>query len=109
MAKSWLKIASRLKRLIDAVGELWPKSTKLAGYGTDGPYFCGMCEYLKGIEKDNVFKDGDGLGRCRHPMMIRDSEVKKDSQGRPIVNIEKGCCEFVEKYEKKLVQIEKKI
>lgn len=94
--KSWLKKIAALKRLLREVGPLWPKSTKLAGYAESGPYYCGDCIYLKGLKEDNIFKDEEGAGRCFHPVMISDVEVKKDEKGRPIVNIERGCCEFVE-------------
>jgi hypothetical protein len=88
--KSWLKKIAALKRLLREVGPLWPKSTKLAGYAENGPYYCGDCIYLK---KD--FKDDENRGRCNHPVMIADTEVKHD-KGLAIVNIEKGCCEFVD-------------
>jgi hypothetical protein len=94
--KSWLKKIGALKRLLAAVGPLWPRSTKLAGYAEEGPYHCEDCVYLKGKKQGNVFKDDDGKGRCIHPMMIADLEVRKDSKLLPIVNIEKGCCEFVD-------------
>lgn len=95
-AKGWLKKISRLKKLINEVGPLWPKSTKLAGYAEDGPYHCEDCIYLKGKTAGDIFKDDSGRGRCNQPVMISDSEVGKDGKGLPIVNIEKGCCEFVE-------------
>lgn len=99
---SWLKKISGLKTLIEKVGPLWPKSTKLAGYAESGPYHCANCEYLKGLKDGEVFKDKDGKGRCNQSVMIADPEVRKDELGRPIVDIDKGCCEFVEP----LVQIE---
>jgi hypothetical protein len=90
--KSWLKKIAALKRLLREVGPLWPSpSTKLSGYGESGPYHCEDCVFLK---KD--FKDEDGNGRCNHPVVISDSEVKHDDRGLGIVNIERGCCEFVE-------------
>ena len=105
--KNWPKIIRALKRLIRDNGPIWPSpSTELSGYATDGPYHCGDCEYLK-KDDGKIFRDVDGLGRCKQIVVIADSEVKKDDQGRPIVNIEKGCCEFVEP-PKKLVQIEVK-
>lgn len=111
MAKrSWLKIIGRLKKLVADFGPLWPDSTKLSGYGENGPYHCGDCEYLKGLKDGNVFKDENGKGRCNQSVVIADQEVKKDDKGRPIVNIETGCCEFVEPLKKEpLVQIEKKV
>lgn len=96
MAESWLKKVAALKRLISSVGPLWPRSTKLAGYAEDGPYHCEDCKYLKGKREGNIFKDADGKGRCLHPVMISDPEVKKDSKMLPIINIEYGCCEFVD-------------
>ena len=94
--KSWLKIISKLKKLLEETGPLWPDSTKLAGYAEKGPYNCGNCEYLRGLKAGNVFKDEDGMGRCTQSVMIADPEVKKDKNGLPIVNIQFGCCEFVE-------------
>ena len=89
--KSWLKKIGALKRLITEVGPLWPKSTKLAGYAESGPYHCEDCIYLK-----KGFKDESGKGRCNQPVMIVDSEVKHDNKGLAIVDIERGCCEFVQ-------------
>lgn len=97
--KSWLKKIAALKRLLISVGPLWPKSTKLAGYGTKGPYFCGMCEYAK--RKDGqLFKDEQGRGRCNQAVVIADPDVEKDEKTKlPIINLEVGCCEFVERFE----------
>jgi hypothetical protein len=104
MAKrSWLKVISRLKKLIDEVGPLWPESTDLAGYGEQGPYHCGDCVFLRGMKSGDVFKDDQGKGRCSHPVMIADIKVLKDNKGIPIVDIKHGCCEFVE-YEKNYVE-----
>ena len=96
---SWLKKISALKTLIAKVGPLWPKSTKLAGYAEKGPYHCQNCEYLRGVKQNNIFKDEDGKGRCGQSVMMADPEVKKDDKGFPIVNIQMGCCEFVEPWE----------
>lgn len=96
MARSWLKVIGKLKRFLSEVGPLWPDSTNLAGYAESGPYSCENCEYLKGREENQTFKDESGFGRCSQPVMIADPQVKKDEKGRPIVNIERGCCEFVE-------------
>lgn len=90
--KSWLKKIAALKRLLREVGPMWPEpSTKLAGYAESGPYFCGQCIWLK-----KNFKDEDGKGRCSQAVMLADSEVKHDKLGLAIVNIEYGCCEWVE-------------
>lgn len=97
--KSWLKKIAALKRLISSVGPLWPKSTKLSGYGTSGPYFCGMCEYAKRDKDGQLFKDEQGRGRCNQSVVIADSDVPKDDKLLPIINLEVGCCEFVERYE----------
>ena len=96
--KSWLKIIGKLKKFVADVGTIW-EGTTLAGYQERGPYFCGECHYLKGVHKE-IFKDENGLGRCDPPVMISDPQVKKDSEGRPIVNIKIGCCEFVESTKK---------
>jgi hypothetical protein len=102
MAKSWLKTIGALKRFLNEVGPLWPNSTKLSGYASTGPYHCGDCIYLRKSGAES-FKDADGKGRCHHPVVIADSEVKKDENLIPIINIEHGCCEFVE-YEKGYVE-----
>jgi hypothetical protein len=94
--KGWLKKIAGLKRLLSEVGPLWPRSTKLAGYAEDGPYHCEDCIYLKRDKEGKAFSDDNGKGRCVHSVMIADSEVKKDKSFLPIVNIEKGCCEFVD-------------
>ena len=96
--KSWLKIIGQLKKFIAQVGTIW-EGTALAGYAENGPYHCEDCHFLKGVHKD-IFKDSDGKGRCDHPIMIADSKIKKDDQGRPIVNIEKGCCAFISSIKK---------
>jgi hypothetical protein len=100
--KSWLKKIGLLKKLLAETGPLWPDSTKLAGYAESGPYHCGDCEYLKGKTKGEIFKDENGKGRCNQSVMIADIETLKDKDGLPIVNIEKGCCEFVEPPSQKL-------
>jgi hypothetical protein len=98
--KSWLKKIAALKRMLSEIGSLWPNSTRLAGYGEDGPYHCEDCIYLKGKKTDQIFKDKNGKGRCEHPVMIADPEVKKDSF-LAVVNIENGCCEFVDQSKEK--------
>lgn len=91
--KDWPKIISGLKALIAEVGAIWPKSTKLAGFGSDGPYHCANCEYLV---------DGN---RCKQEVMKVDPEVSHDKDGLAIItDPERQCCEFVEPT-KKLVQI----
>jgi len=93
MAKDWTKIISGLKKLLEDVGPIWPKSTKLAGFASSGPYHCANCEYLN---KDR--------NRCRQEVMMADPEVEKDDKGLAIItNPEIQCCDFVEPV--KLVQI----
>lgn len=92
MVKSWLKKIAALKRLIKETGPLWPKSTKLAGFASDGPYSCSNCEYFK----------GDAEGICIQEVMIADIEVEKDKKGYPIIIDPKHqCCEFVSPPKKK--------
>ncbi len=89
----WKKAIAGLKSLIADVGPLWPKSTKLAGFASNGPYHCANCEYL--------VKDGT---RCKQEVMMADSEVEHDKEGLAIItDPEHQCCEFVEP--NKLVQI----
>ena len=112
MAKeiTWPQKIRGLKKLLSSVGRLWPKpSTMLSGYAEGGPYHCGDCEYLKGLEEGQTFVDENGKGRCTMTVVMVDTEAKKDEKGRPIVDIQKGCCEFVEPLKKKeaLVQIQK--
>lgn len=86
---TWPRKIEALKRLISEIGSIWPApSTTLAGYATDGPYHCEDCVYMK--------RHSDGFGRCNQPVMMADRQVKHDADGTAIVNIEKGCCEFVE-------------
>ena len=92
----WKKIIAGLKKLVAEVGEFWPKSTPLAGYAEDGPYHCEDCKWLKGKVEGKIFTDESGKGRCPHPAMLADSKTKKDKDGIAIVNIPKGCCEFVD-------------
>ena len=92
MAKSWLRIIGAIKRFVNRFGAIYPEpSTKLAGYAEDGPYHCKDCKYLK-----KGFVDENGKGRCNQPVMIADSEVKHDDKGLAIVNIQVGCCAFVD-------------
>lgn len=75
----------------------WPApSTRLAGYAEDGPYHCEDCVYLKGKTTGFIFRDVKGKGRCNQAVMLADPQTKKDKDGLAIVNIERGCCEFVE-------------
>lgn len=85
MAKDWDKIIPALKQLLSEVGPIWPKSTKLAGFASDGPYHCANCEYLK------------GGNRCNQEVMMADPEVEHDDKGLAIIrDPEHQCCEFVE-------------
>lgn len=94
---SWEDKIKALRRMLNQVDSMWPTpSTKLAGYAEDGPYHCEDCKYLKGKKEGKIFRDSNGKGRCNQPVMMADSEVTKDSQHLAIVNIEKGCCEFVD-------------
>ena len=96
MAANWQRKITWLRRLIAEVGPLWPRSTKLSGYGEEGPYHCEDCEFAKGKKQGDLFKDDKGRGRCLHAVVIADDEVKKDPKmNLPIINLEKGCCEFV--------------
>lgn len=100
--KSWLKKIAAMKRLFREVGPLWPGSTKLSGYAEQGPYHCNDCIFRK-MKDGETFIDENGKGRCHHPVVIADPEVKKDQNSFPIINLKHGCCEFVE-YEKDHVE-----
>jgi hypothetical protein len=92
--KSWLKIISRLKKIDDEVGPIYPEgSTPIAGYAAGGPYHCEDCSFLKGQKAGDIFKAEDGSGRCNHPAMISDPKTKKD-KNLTVVDIEHGCCAF---------------
>ncbi len=93
---NWTQVIAGLKKLVEEIGAFWPKSTPLAGYAEDGPYHCEDCSFLKGKKEGSIFVDENGKGRCPHPVMLADLKVKKDKSGIAIVNIEKGCCEFVD-------------
>lgn len=93
MAKNWSEIISGLKALLSKVGPIWPKSTTLAGFASDGPYHCANCEYLT-----------ENGTRCNQEVMKADLEVEHDERGLAIItDAEHQCCEFVEPT--KLVQI----
>jgi hypothetical protein len=97
MAHNWPKIIAGIRRLIQDVGDVWPKSTKLAGFASQGPYYCGMCEYLKRDSNKKPILDAKGFGRCIQEVMKADPEVQKDFHGIPIIhNPARQCCEFVE-------------
>lgn len=64
--------------------------TRVAEYSERGPFHCKDCIYLKA-----GFKDEEGKGRCKEAHMRRDPQVRHDSQGLAVVNIEHGCCRFV--------------
>lgn len=99
MAKhDWPKIITGLKRLISEVGELWPKSTKLSGFASDGPYYCGMCEYLKRDPAGKPILDVNGFARCLQEVVKADPQMPKDQNLLPIIHSPSvQCCEFVER------------
>lgn len=94
---NWQKVIAGLKKLVEDIGAFWPGgSTPVAGYAEDGPYHCEDCRFLRGKLEGKIFVDANGKGRCPHPVMLADPKVKKDADGKAIVNIQKGCCEFVD-------------
>lgn len=92
--KSWLKLVGALKKFLNEVGAIFPNSTTLSGYGSSGPYHCSDCTYLKKIN-GKPFRDDKNMGRCDHPVVISDFEVPRDGK-LSVVNIEHGCCAFVD-------------
>ncbi len=94
---SWPRKIEALKRLLSEIGSLWPApSTRLAGYAEDGPYHCEDCIYLKKDEKGNPVRTTGGRGLCNQEVMKADPQVQHDSDSNALVNIERGCCEFVD-------------
>lgn len=86
MSKDWVKIGLSLRELIAEIGPIWPDSTQLSGFATDGPYHCSDCEYLN-----------DSGNRCNHPIVMMDPEVEHDKYGLGVIKLpDKTCCEFVE-------------
>lgn len=83
------------KEFVKKIGKLWSGSA-FSGYGEDGPYHCGDCEYLVGRKRNDIYRDSNGKGRCLHTIVQLDPKLKKDQKGLAIVNIERGCCEFVD-------------
>lgn len=83
--------------------------TKLSGYAASGPYHCKDCKWLRGRTQGQVFRDPVGRGRCNHPVMMADPQVEHeeppqsvagtegeiDKPQPAIVDIQFGCCEFV--------------
>lgn len=61
------------------------EGTSISGYSEHGPYHCEDCVHLI---NGSV---------CGHPAVINDPAVRKrrDRDGRPFVNIERGCCKYV--------------
>ena len=78
----WQGKIAALKELLKRTGRLWT-GTELSGYAANGPYHCGNCRYLIGV---------DG---CRHPVVNADPQIAR-SASLPIVDAARGCCEFVE-------------
>jgi hypothetical protein len=96
--QDWYKVIEGLNNLISNVGELWPKSTKLSGLASDGPYSCSMCEYLKRDDSGKAILDAQGFGRCNQEVVKADPEVPKDRNLMPIIHSPAvQCCEFVER------------
>lgn len=86
-------LINKWRLFVEHVGQLWMGS-KLTGYAETGPYHCGDCRHLVGKLEGDVYRDPAGEGRCDHQLVKLDPEVKRDEYGA-IVNIEKGCCDFV--------------
>lgn len=84
-----------LSALLIQTGRLWT-GTKLSGYAENGPYHCDDCIFLKGRKEGKIWEDAEGKGRCNNAFTVADEEVKHDEEGLAIVNIKKGCCEFVD-------------
>lgn len=66
-----------------------PIGTPSAGYAgaEDGPFMCGHCIHFKEVG------EGGKEGRCNHPKVIKDSQMKKDKDGKAIVE-EGSCCTY---------------
>lgn len=79
---TWPERIAALKALLKRTGRLWT-GTELSGYAADGPYHCGDCRFLIGV---------DG---CGHSVVQADPEVPH-AGGLPIVDPARGCCEFVD-------------
>lgn len=61
------------------------EGTAISGYAENGPYHCEDCIHRQGK-------------RCYHPIVAIDPAVKKgreSSGGWVEINIEKGCCRYV--------------
>ena len=86
---------NRWMQFINYVGKLWTGTT-ISGYSETGAYHCGDCSHLKGAMQGKPFVGAEGKGRCDHPIVQLDPAIPMDSFGRKMVNIEHGCCEFVD-------------
>lgn len=80
---------------IKYVGKLWTGTT-VSGYSEAGAFHCEDCSHLKGAMQGRPYVGPEGKGRCDHQLVQLDPSVPTDSQGRKMVNIEQGCCEFVD-------------
>jgi hypothetical protein len=67
-----------------------------AEYAETGPYHCQDCVYLKGRTAGDIFRDGSGRGRCNQVVMVNAPQYAHDPDGLAIVNIERGCCRYVD-------------
>jgi hypothetical protein len=67
-----------------------------AEYAETGPYHCEDCVYLKGRTAGDIFVDGNGKGRCNQKVMVASPKYAHDPDGLAIVNIEHGCCRYVD-------------
>lgn len=70
-----------------------------AEYAETGPYHCEDCKYLKGRAAGHIVRYADGTGRCNQEVMVKSPEYAHDDSrlgGLAIVNIERGCCRFVD-------------
>lgn len=88
LANAWLQFVTQ-------IGQLWTGS-RISGYAEGGPYHCMDCKWAKGRTTGLPFRDANGKGRCGHPIIQLDPKVKIDTQGRKIINLERGCCELVD-------------
>jgi len=95
MPKATDRLVQAWLLFVRSIPQLWTGS-KVSGYAEGGPYHCGDCKYAKGRKEGMPWRDGQGRGRCGHPVIEQDSAVRVDEQGRKIINLEHGCCEFVD-------------
>jgi hypothetical protein len=82
-----------------ADNEAYPIGTRVSGYAgaESGPFECGNCLHFSAGPEGIVpggNAEGSAEGRCKHPVVVDDPEVKKDEEEEFAIVEAEGCCNF---------------